>query len=199
MKQPLQSNQAILPVRNQELVAFLNYELKNKPNHPVKLIRTVFLGKFITSLREYSDVPIKQKIPLGWIPIVVEFPNTELSTVSRHFNYFSLEHVEEIDDHLQGRYDLFFKMYFADDENIVKFMNEEMEEIEFSKMILIKSFLVGLNLIDFGDSDATIKKREYRMKLQEINRKIERMRKRWYRYKKNIFETKENWLQLVEN
>ena len=114
MNQILQGTQAILPVRKQELVAFLYDTLNSTPGEPLKLSRKSFSGRFITSLRKYSNVPISSPVPAGWIPLIVEFPKTDHSTSERHFNYFTLESTEQINDFIQASFDLFFHVYFFD-------------------------------------------------------------------------------------
>jgi hypothetical protein len=197
MNQILQSTQAILPVKKQELVAYLYDTFNSKPGEPLKLSRKTFTGRFITSLRKYSDIPISSPVPDGWIPIVVEFPKTDHSTAERHFNYFTLECTEQINDFIQASFDLFFHVYFFDLTGLHKIEDENSGDMELTKLNLVDSFVCGLNLIDIGSANETIKKREYRRELEILHKKRERFIKKERRFRKEIYEKRKKYIKNV--
>jgi hypothetical protein len=199
MRQQLQSNQAILPVKKQELVAFLYDTFNTIPGQPVKLARTHFTGRFITALRKYAKLPTEQHIPQGWIPVVVEFPETPNSTTDRHFIYFNLECVEQANDFLQASFDLFFHVYFFDLTGLRNIEDEITEETELTKMHLVDSFVSGLNLIDLGSSNEMIKKREYRRELEILTRKRARFIKKERRFRLEIYKKRKEYIKSVLN
>lgn len=199
MNQKLQSTQAILPVKKQELVAFLYDTFNVIPGEPLKLTRKSFTGRFITSLRKYSDVPISSPVPGGWIPVIVEFPKTDHSTAERHFNYFTLESTEQINDFIQASFDLFFHVYFFDHTGLNKIDDEQSGDIELTKMNLVDSFVFGLNLVDIGSANETIKKREYRRELENLHKKRERFIKKERRFRKEIYEKRKQYIKNVLN
>jgi hypothetical protein len=199
MNQILQGTQAILPVKKQELVAYLYDTFDSKPGEPLKLTRTIFTGRFITSLRKYSDVPISSPVPEGWIPVVVEFPKSDHFTAERHFNYFTLERTKQINDFIQASFDLFFYVYFFDLSSAGKIKGEEYEDIEFTKLNLVDSFVCGLNLIDIGSANETIKKREYRRELEILYKKRERFIKKEHRFRKKIYEKRKKYIKNILN
>src|SRR5690606_10902151 len=124
------TNRAILPVKKQELVAYLYDVMDTKPGQPLKLTRRNFVGRFITSLRKYSNVPIKTEIPDSYVSVVVEIPGSEVSDPDRKFNYFPSEHIEQINDYLQASFDLFFHVYFFDLGSVRKIDCSNDEQIE---------------------------------------------------------------------
>jgi hypothetical protein len=199
MKQQLQNNQAILPVKKQELVAFLYDTFNAEPGHPVKLARTHFTGRFITSLRKYAKLPIKQPVPEGWTPVVVEFPETPNSTTERHFTYFTLECAEQINDFLQASFDLFFHVYFFDLSGLRNLDDETTEETELTKMHLVDSFVSGLNLVDLGSSNEMIKKREYRRELEILTKKRKRFLQKERRFRLEIYKKRKEYIKSVLN
>ena len=71
---------AILPVRKQEHVGFLHQLFNSNRGEPLRINRSEFAGRFIFSLRHYSDKPLKQGIPEGYTGVPVEFPDTGLSS-----------------------------------------------------------------------------------------------------------------------
>ncbi len=199
MRQQLQSNQAILPVKKQELVAFLYNTFNTIPGQPVKLTRTHFTGRFITALRKYAKIPIEQQVPEGWIPVLIELPNPANSTADRHFNYFTLECAEQVNDFLQASFDLFFHVYFFDLTGLRNIEDEITEETELTKMHLVDSFVSGLNLIDLGSSNEMIKKREYRRELEILTRKRARFIKKERRFRLEIYKKRKEYIKSVLN
>jgi hypothetical protein len=199
MKQHLESNQAILPVKKQELEAFLYDTFETEPGRPVKLSRSHFTGRFITSLRKYSDFPVKSQIPEGWIPIVVEFPQTTNSTSDRHFNYFTLECIEQINDFLQASFDLFFHVYFFDLSGLHKIKEDETQAGELTKMHLVDSFVAGLKLVDMGSANETIKKRQYRRELEILTKKRKRFLQKERRFRVEIYQKRKEYIKNILN
>lgn len=194
------TNQAILPVKKQELVAYLYDVMEIPPGQPLKLTRRNFVGRFITSLRKYSDVPVKSQVPDGWIPLLIELPQTDnYSTSERHFNYFSLEHAEQINDYMQASFDLFFHVYFFDLGSMRKIDCGNEEEIELTKLHLVDSFISGLNLIDLDGANEMVKKREYRRELENLNRKRISFLKKERRYRIEIYEKRKKYIQNITN
>jgi hypothetical protein len=193
----LQNNQAILPVKTQELVAFLYSTFETTPGQPIKLNRDHFAGRFITGVRSYSDTPLVQTVPCGWISVVVEFPEDEHSTADRHFCYFSREHIICIHDVVKASFDLFFHVYFYDTSDLNTFEWGQMGMTEVSKLFLVESFIVGMGLVDMDTAHETIKKREYRKELAEWNRKRQQFLKKDYRFRKRIHEKRRENLQNI--
>jgi len=191
--------QAILPVKKQELVAFLYDMFDAEPGKPLKLSRTVFTGRFITSLRTYSDFPVKQQIPKDWIPIVVEFSDSPYSTADRHFIFFNLECVEKANDFIQATFDLFFHVYFFDHTGLINLAEEIIPDKELTKLHLVDSFVAGLNLVDVGSSSDMIKKREYRKSIEILHRKRARFLKKGYRFREEIYKKRVEFLKSVIN
>lgn len=193
------TNQAILPVKKQELVAYLYDVMETQPGQPLKLTRRNFVGRFITSMRKYSDVPVKTEIPEGWFSVLVEIPWSELSDPDRHFNYFTLEHTEQINDYLQASFDLFFHVYFFDLGSMRKIDCGSDEEIELTKLHLVDSFISGLNLIDLDGANEMVKKREYRRELEYLNRKRLTFLQKERRFRAEIYEKRKKYIQSVVN
>jgi len=199
MNKSLQSTQAILPLKKHELVAYLYDAFNIKPGETLKLTRKSFTGRFITSLRKYSDVPVVSPVPPGWIPVIIEFPKSDYSTAERHFNYFTLECIEQINDFIQASFDLFFHVYFFDLTDLDKLKDNESGEMELTKLNLVDSFVWGLNLIDIGSANETIKKREYRRELEILNKKRDRFIKKERRFRKEIYEKRKKYIKNVIN
>jgi hypothetical protein len=193
------TNQAILPVKKQELVAYLYDVMETPPGQPLKLTRRNFVGRFITSMRKYSNVPVKTEIPECWSYVVVEIPVSDVSNPDLHFNYFPLEHVEQINDYLQASFDLFFHVYFFDLGSMRKIDCVAEEEIEFTKLHLVDSFISGLNLIDLDGANEMMKKREYRRELEYLNRKRLTFIKKERRFRIEIYEKRKKYIQSVVN
>jgi hypothetical protein len=193
------SNQAILPVKKQELIAFLYDTFGATPGEPVKLTRTHFTGRFITSLRKDSDVPDKSPLPDGWMPVVVEFPKSDNINSDRHFNYFPMEHAEQINDFLQASFDLFFHVYFFDLGNLRTIDCDDGEETAITKMHLVDSFVSGLNLIDMGSANETIKKREYRREVEILTQKRARFIKKERRFRLEIYNKRREYIKSILN
>ena len=199
MKYSLKSNQAILPVKKQELVAFLYDTFNAEPGKPIKLTRTHFTGRFITSLRKYSDLPIESPVPNGWIPVIVEFPQTVNSMAERHFNYFTLEYIEQINDHIQAAFDLFFHVYFFDLTGLRNIHDENNIDNELTKLHLVDSFVAGLKLVDIGSANETIKKREYRRELEILTKKRARFIKKEREFRKKVYEKRKQYIKNILN
>lgn len=193
------TNQAILPVKKQELVAYLYDAMETQPGQPLKLTRRNFVGRFITSLRKYSVLPIKTEIPEGWVSVLVEIPDSEVSNPDRKFNYFPAEHIEQINDYLQASFDLFFHVYFFDLGSMRKIDCGTDEEIELTKLHLVDSFISGLNLIDLEGANEMIKKREYRRELESLNRKRLSFLQKERRFRAEIYEKRKKYVQSVVN
>lgn len=192
-------NQAILPVKKQELVAFLYDTFKATPGEVLKLNRTHFTGRFITSLRKYADVPEKAVLPCGWIPVVVEFPKSDNIDAEKHFNYFTLERAEQINDYLQASFDLFFHVYFFDLGNLTTIDCEHGQETAVTKMHLVDSFVAGLNLVDMGSANETIKKREYRREVEILTQKKAMFIKKERRFRTEIYEKRREYVRSIMN
>ncbi len=199
MKQHLQSNQAILPIKKQELVAFIYDTFNTSPGETVKLTRKNFTGRFITSLRKYSNFPVSSKISDNWIPVVVEFPKTDNSTSERHFNYFTVESIEQINDFIQAAFDLFFHVYFFDLTGLRSIENENIPENELTKMHLIDSFVAGLNLLDLGSAHEMIKKREYRRELEILTKKRRCFLQKERRFRLEIYNKRKRFIEKIIN
>ena len=189
--------QAILPVRKQELVAFLYDMFDGKPGKPLKLSRSEYVGRFITSLRTYSDFPVKQRIPKDWIPVVVELPDSPYCTADRHFIFFNMEDVEKANDFIQGAFDYFFYVYFFDHTGLINLAEEIIPDKELTKLHLVDSFVAGLNLVDVGSSSDMIKKREYRKSIEILYRKRARFLKKGYRFRAKIYKKRVEFLKSV--
>jgi hypothetical protein len=198
MRQPL-NNQAILPVKKQELVAFIHDTYNTPPGEPIKLSRAHFTGRFITALRKYSNTPVKQKIPDGWFSVIVEFPNPSNSTTQRHFNYFPLEHIEQINDYMQAAFDLFFHVYFFDLSGLRNINADETEETELTKMHLVDSFVAGLNLVDLGSANEMIKKREYRKEVEILTKKRKSFIQKERRFRAEIYKKRKQYIKNILN
>lgn len=194
----LQNNQAILPIKKQEFVAYLYDTFNVEPGHPVKLNRTQFTGRFITSLRKYSDKPIETYVPDGWIPVIVEFPKSKLSTSERHFNYFTQEITEQINDFVQAAFDLFFHVYFFDLGSLRKIDCTDDDETV-TKLHLVNSFIAGLRLVDVGSAADTIKKREYRREVEILQRKRARFVKKEREFRRKIYEKRKMYIKNILN
>lgn len=199
MKYSLKSNQAILPIKNQELVAFLYDTFNAEPGQPIKLIRTQFTGRFITSLRKSSDLPVKSPVPDGWIPIIVEFPKSDHIDAEKHFNYFNLERAEQINDYIQAAFDLFFHVYFFDLTGLRNIHKENNIDSDLTKLHLVDSFVAGLKLVDIGSANETIKKREYRRELEILTKKRARFIKKEREFRKKIYEKRKLYIKNILN
>lgn len=192
-------NQAILPVKKQELIAFLYDTFGATPGEPIKLTRTHFTGRFITSLRKHSDIPVTSPVPDGWIPVIVELPQTEKGTTEYHFNYYTLECAEQINDFLQASFDLFFHVYFFDLGNLRTIDCDDGEETAITKMHLVDSFVAGLNLLDMGSATETIKKREYRREVEMLTQKRARFIKKERRFRLEIYNKRREYIKSILN
>jgi hypothetical protein len=194
------TNQAILPMKKQEHVAFLYDMFETPAGQAVKLSRTTFAGRFITALRQYSKVPRKTEFPEGYpFSVVVEFPNNSLSHADERFNYFSYEYAEQINDFVQATFDLFFHVYFFDLSAMPKIGCDETSEEAVTKLHLVDSFIAGLNLIDMGSATETIKKREYRKEIELLSRKRKVLLQKERRFRFEIYKKRKEYIQSILN
>ncbi len=191
--------QAVLPVRKQNMIPFIYTLFDSEFGNPLKLSRNHFLGRFITSLRTYSDFPVKQQIPKDWIPVVVEFPNSTYSTADRRFIYFNMECVEIINDAIQATFDLHFYLYFFNSASLAKLAEEISPDAELTKSDVVESFIVGYNLVDFGSPYDQIKKRDYRTQMKIFEAQKAALLKKAYRYLRKILENQHKFLKNIKN
>jgi hypothetical protein len=188
----------ILPIRKPEHADFLRDLFNGTRGQPIKLNRDEFAGRFIFSLRAYSDKPNKQSIPEGMMPVPVEFPDTNCTTHQKKYCFFPLEHVEQINDFLSAYFDLFFHVYFFDIRDLdIEKTEEDFGDIEVTKQMLVDSFVVGLDMLDFAKGTETIKKREYRKSLKEMKRLQEKFLKKDYNFRKKVFNRRKNHLKSI--
>lgn len=186
----------ILPIRKEEHVDFLRSIFNGTRGQPIKINRDEFLGKFIFSLRRYSDRPSCQSIPEGSIPVEVQFPASALSTADRHFCYFTLEDVERINDFISSVFDLYFHVYFLDTRDISRLQEEdEFSNMEITREMLVDSFVFGLDMVDFSRANETLKKREYRAQMKEIARTRQKFLKKDYNFRRKIYQRRRIYLK----
>jgi len=195
----LKANQAILPIKKQEHVAFLYDMFDTSQGDPIKVSRTTFVGRFITALRKYSDTPVKPNVPDGWHEVIVDFPDTHLSHADERFNFFTLEYAEQINDFIQASFDLFFHVYFFDLTGMPKIGRDDTSNESLTKMHLVESFITGLNLVNIGSATDTIKKREYRKELEILSRKRELLLKKERRFRVEIYKKRKEYIQNILN
>ena len=100
------------------------------------------------------------------IPVEIQFPDTSNSTQENRYAFFPVEHVEQINDFIAGCFDLYFHTYFFDTRDI-----EEMElegdqgSARITRQMLVDSFVVGLDILDFARATETVKTRCHRNSL----------------------------------
>jgi len=182
------ANQAVIALKDRELVAFLYSQFKTSPGDTVKLSRKNMIGRFIFSTRSISQKPPEQNIPDGWYPVVVELPKSEFSHNERYFNFYSLERIEMIQDFVKAHFDLYFHTYFFDTTDIATFDCSEYGVSEFTRQMLVDSFVAGINVFDFESLPETIKKRDYRKELNMIRKKRRKFLEKDVVFRKSIYE-----------
>jgi hypothetical protein len=188
---------AILPIRKEEHADFLRSLFNGHRGVPIKIARKEFAGRFIFSLRKYSPAPLRQVIPDGYIPVEIEFPETPYATPDKHFCFFPLEHVEQINDFIGAAFDLFFHVYFFDTGDLEKTDEEGSPFSEITREMLVESFVVGLDMIDFSRASETVKKRQYRKQVKEMARKQRKFLEKDYVFRKKIYANRRKNLNKI--
>jgi hypothetical protein len=194
----LKSNPSVvlLPIRKAEHADFLRDVFDGIRGQPIKIHRNEFVGRFIFSLRSYSEKPAKQIVPDGMTPVEIEFPDTPCTTHQKRYIYFPPEHIEQINDFLSAYFDLYFHIYFFDVPDMDK-ENNEMNGVEITRQMLVDSFVVGLDMNDFSKATETIKKREYRKSLKEMARLREKFLKKDYNFRKKVWVRRKKHLHKI--
>lgn len=186
---------AILPVRKQEHVGFLHQLFNSNRGESLRINRSEFAGRFIFSLRQYSDKPLKQGIPEGYTGVPVEFPDTGLSSHQKRFCYFPMEHVQQINDFISSCFDLYFHVYFFDTRDLDDLEDASQAPVNITRQMLVDSFVLGLDMEDFSRATETVKKREYRQAVKEMVRKQQRYLKKDYNFRRKIYERRRKHLK----
>ena len=188
----------ILPLRKQEHVDFLRDLFNGQRGLPIKLTRHEFAGRFIFSLRKYADRPVQQRIPEGMIPVEIQFPDTSNSTHENRYAFFPVEHVEQINDFIASCFDLYFHTYFFDTGDIEQMESEgDQGSTRVTRQMLVDSFVVGLDMLDFARATETVKKREYRKSVKEMVRTQKKFLQKDYNFRKKIYLKRRKNLQGI--
>ena len=188
----------ILPLRKQEHADFLRDLFNGQRGQPIKLSRHEFAGRFIFSLLKYADRPVQQRIPEGMIPVEIEFPDTSNSTHENRYSFFPVEHVEQINDFIAGCFDLYFHTYFFDTRDIEEMeLESDQESPRVTRQMLVDSFVVGLDMLDFARATETVKKREYRKSVKEMVRTQKKFLQKDYNFRKKIYLKRRKNLQGI--
>lgn len=188
----------ILPIKKQEHLNFLVQLFNGAANLPIKISRNEFLGRFIFALRKYSSTPQRQVVPEGYFPLEIEFPGTSHSTWEKHFCYFPMEHVEQINDFISAAFDLYFHVYFFDTGDLDKMTDEGgYQGQEITREMLVDSFVFGLEMVDFSRATETVKKRQYRKELKELARKQRKFLEKDYVFRKKIYANRRKNLDII--
>ena len=188
----------ILPVRKEEHIDFLRDLFNGARGQPIKINRKEFVGRYIFSLRKYANSPQRQIIPNGMTGVEIEFPDTEVSTCKKHFCFFPVEHVEQINDFISAAFDLYFHVYFLDTRDIDRIEEEaDFSNIEITREVLVDSFVFGLDMVDPARANETIKKREYRRQMKEMTRIRNKFLKKEYRFRRDIYLKRRNYLRIM--
>lgn len=188
-------NQAIVPVATDELYCFLCDWHGQFRSWPVKLRQDNAIGELIFSLRRYSEVPVKQKIPAGWMPVLVEFPLTSDSTAAGHFVYYTTEAINQINHALSALFDTYFHVYFNHHKDID--CDTDMDSIEKSRMMLVDSFIFGMGIKDYNQASEKVKKRAYRDEVYEINRLRKKFIMKDLRFRLKVYEKRKKNIQTI--
>lgn len=190
-------NQAIVPIANDELYCFLCDFHDQFRSWPVKISQNNALGELIFSLRRYSRMPIKQKLPNGWIPVLVEFPEVADSTSKKHFVYYPVEAINQINHALAALFDVYFHVYFNHHKDID--LDAEMEEEEKTRLMLIDSFIFGMGIKDYNHASEKVKKRAYREEVYELNRLRNKFRIKDFRFRQKVFDKRRKFIKEIVN
>jgi len=191
---------AILPIRKQEHVAFLHDMFNTPAGEVIKISRRTFVGRFISSLRNHSEKPQKTEVPDKWHSVEVEFlPSENHPNYEREFNYFEMDHSIQINDFVKASFDLFFHVYFFDLSNMPKVGMEEVSQEELTKLHLVDSFIAGLNLVDVGSANETVKKREYRREIEILTQKRQCLIQKERRFRLEIYQKRKKYIQSIIN
>lgn len=187
-----------LPIRKPEHIDFIRELFQGERGKPIKITRNEFIGRFIFSLRCYSDKPVQQKIPEGMNAVEIEFPSVEWSSHFKHYSYFPVEHVMQINDFISSCFDLYFHIYFFDTAEIEDLStDDELSQIEITKQMLVDSFVSGLDMLDFSKASETIKKREYRRSVREMMLKQKKFILKDYRFRKKIYNMRRKYIKSI--
>ena len=187
-----------LPVRKPEHIDFLRDIFDGERGRPIKINRSEFTGRFIFSLRCYSDKPVPQKIPEGMTAVEIEFPSAQWSSHEKRYTYFPVEHVIQINDFLSSCFDLYFHIYFFDTTDIDDLgSDDELSQIEITKQMLVDSFVTGLDMVDFARSSETIKKREYRRSVKEMVRKQKKFLRKDYNFRRKVYNRRRKYIKSI--
>ena len=106
--------------------------------------------------------------------------------------------MEQINDFIAGCFDLYFHTYFFDTRDI-----EEMElegdqgSTRVTRQMLVDSFVVGLDMLDFARATETVKKREYRKSVKEMVRTQKKFLQKDYNFRKKIYLKRRKNLQGI--
>jgi len=189
---------AILPIRKAEHADFLRELFNGQRGVPIRIHRNEFIGRFIFSLRKYASQPQRQVVPTGYTPVEIVFPDTCHSTAEKHFCYYPLEYVEQINDFIAAAFDLYFHVYFFDTKDMDNLEGEPvLNNVEITRELLVDSFVFGLDMVDIARAGETIKKRQYRKQVKEMERIRERFLKKNYNFRKSIYVKRRMYLKNI--
>ena len=187
-----------LPIRKEEHVDFLRSMFDGTRGQPIKINRHELMGRLIFGLRKYSSNPNRQIIPDGYVTVDIEFPNIEFSTCNKHFCYYTIEDIQQINDVLSALFDIYFYHYFIDEDSIETLKKmPEFEGVEITREMLVDSFVFGMGIVDTSRANETVKKREYRRQMIEDNRKRRKFYIKDYNFRQKLFLLKYNNLKKM--
>lgn len=197
MKNQLQSNQAILPVKDENHIALIHSFYNIPLGKTLKLKNDGFISQLINSLRSYSDTPQPQKIPEEWTSVVVEFPNESTSTAGNKFCWFKKEHVVQINRYLEVFFNISLIVFLNDPGVTGRLGWEDLCWEDLTKMERIDVFIAGLSDQRSSSLYENLKKREYRKELIKKNRRRRNLYIKDVMFREKVFKLRERNSKLA--
>lgn len=197
MKQKLQGSQAILPVKDENQMAFIYGFYGIQPGEIFKLRNDGFIAQLIGSLRSYSKTPRPQRIPEGWTSVVVEFPKGNISTSDEKFVYFKTEHFHQINRYIEVFFNVSLIVFLNDPGVTGRLGYEDLCWEDLTKMERIDVFIAGLSDQKSSSLYENLKKREYRKELIKKNRKRRNLYFKDLMFRKKVFKLREKNAKLA--
>ena len=149
----MQADIVKLPLRRK---VYLNYlrTIFDCLDGPVIITKNHDIGRLITSLRCYSDVPVVPEWTSEYELLDVILPQSDYSKKDRHFVYWTREFTEMINDTIEVLLNTYFGTYM--------FMSSQ---LGIQQKDALAGFQAGLNADDDDQLFDRYKKRHYRFRL----------------------------------